>query len=312
MSKNDVTLRNEKIIHMKTITNLTILLVFLSFTFAKAQAPEYGTAIYYADYFQGKKTASGETYDKYAFTCAHKVHPFGTQLKVTRMDNFKSVVVRVNDRGPYNPGCIIDLSWAAADQVGLLLDGKAEVKVEVVGYSSGKTDMEQPVAASQQAVKTVKEQEKKFSLPLPPKPVTFNSAFPETNNANQTAKDPTAGAPIPESYNMANVPTSYNAPSAPIYAPSASGIAQMPAGLQGYTVQVGSYSQYSNAERQAKMITGKGVGQVYLKESRKSDGTSLYKILIQTFNSKTDAVNYLATLKHKHGLAGFVINLANI
>ncbi|MBK7408157.1 MAG: septal ring lytic transglycosylase RlpA family protein [Saprospirales bacterium] len=296
---------------MKTITNLTILLVFLSFTLAKAQAPEYGTAIYYADYFQGKRTASGENYDKYGLTCAHKVHPFGTQLKVTRMDNFKSVMVRVNDRGPYNPGCIIDLSWAAADQIGLLLDGKAEVKVEVVGYSSGATYTDQPIAASQQTVKTVKEEEKKFSLPLPPKPVTFTNAFPETTTANQTAKDPSAGS-VPDSYNMANVPSSYNAPSAPINAPASSGIARVPSGQQGYTVQVGSYSQYSNADRQAKMIMGKGIDQVYVKESKKSDGTSLYKILIHTFSNKTDAVNYLSTLKHKHGLSGFVINLANI
>ncbi|MCB9284123.1 MAG: septal ring lytic transglycosylase RlpA family protein [Lewinellaceae bacterium] len=299
---------------MKTITNLTTLFVFLSFTLLQAQAPEYGNAIYYADYFQGKRTASGEIYDKYTFTCAHKVHPFGTQLKVTRMDNFKSVIVRVNDRGPYNPGCIIDLSWAAADQIGLLLDGKAEVKVEVVGYSTPSGGSEQAVATAQQSVKTVKEEEKKFSLPLPPRPVTFNSAFPETTTApTTTAKDPTASAAIPDSYNMANVPTSYNAPSAPIKtATAASGVAQMPQGAQGYTVQVGSYSHYPNAERQAKMISQKGVDQVYIKESRKSDGTVLYKILVQTFPTKTSAVSHLDQLKRQYGIAGFVINLANL
>ena len=298
---------------MKTISNLTILFVFLSFTLLQAQAPEYGNAIYYADYFQGKRTASGEIYDKYAFTCAHKVHPFGTQLKITRMDNFKSVTVKVNDRGPYNPGCIIDLSWAAADQIGLLLDGKAEVKVEVVGYSTPAGASEQTVATPQQAAKTVNAEDKKFSLPLPPRPVTFNSAFPATTPApSTTAKDPSAAAAVPDSYNMANVPTSYNAPSAPIKSAPSSGVTRMPEGVQGYTVQVGSYSQYSNAERQAKMISQKGVDKVYVKESRKADGTVLYKILVQTFPTKTGAVNHLDQLKRKYGLAGFVINMANL
>ena len=309
---------------MKTIFNLTILLVFFSLTFAKAQAPEYGNAIYYADYFQGKRTASGEVYNKYALTCAHKIHPFGTELKVTRMDNFKSVKVRVNDRGPYNPDCIIDLSWAAADQIDLLLDGKAEVKVEVVGYSDGDVvPKDQPAAyaynAESQAVKTVKKEEKKFSLPLPPKPITFDSAFPKTANEDQSVKSPAAPPPLPDSYNMAsmpnaaNVPTSYNAPSAPIATPvMRDGIAQMPDGQRGYSVQVGSYSHYPNAERQVKSIQRKGVEDVYIKEYRKSDGTVLYKILVQVFPDKTEASSYLSGLKRKHGIAGFVINLANI
>lgn len=94
--------------------------------------PETGIATYYSDKFQGNTTASGEKYDKDLLTAAHKTHPFGTVLRVTRLDNDKSVIVRVNDRGPYYRNHIIDLSRKAAASIDLIEIGKAQVKVEVV------------------------------------------------------------------------------------------------------------------------------------------------------------------------------------
>ncbi len=90
---------------------------------------ESGKASYYADKFHGRKTASGELYDRNKMTCAHRTHPFGTLLKVTNEGNNRSVVVRVNDRGPHSPGRIVDLSNIAAQQIGLIQQGIAEVKV---------------------------------------------------------------------------------------------------------------------------------------------------------------------------------------
>ena len=84
----------------------------------------------------GKKTASGELYDKNAFTCSHKTLAYGTILKVTRLDNGKSVNVRVNDRGPFATGLVVDISKAAAAQIGLLRDGKTRVRLEIVGFSN--------------------------------------------------------------------------------------------------------------------------------------------------------------------------------
>lgn len=93
---------------------------------------EIGKAGYYADSLHGRKTASGELYDKTAFTCAHKTLAFGTKIKVTRLDNNKSVVVRVNDRGPFVEGYVTDLSRAAAEEIGLIKIGVTQVKIEVV------------------------------------------------------------------------------------------------------------------------------------------------------------------------------------
>ena len=109
----------------------------MSLTFG--QLSELGQAKFYADYFEGRKTANGEVYSKYELTCAHKTYPFGTILEVTRLDNNKTVRVRVNDRGPFVKNCsdcIIDLSWQAADQLGITLDGTAKVSIKKVDFSS--------------------------------------------------------------------------------------------------------------------------------------------------------------------------------
>lgn len=91
-----------------------------------------GVAAYYSNVFQGRRTASGDRYDKNALTAAHNSYAFGTQLRVTNLANGKSVVVRVNDRGPSTPGRIIDLSRRAADELGYLREGLTEVRLEVL------------------------------------------------------------------------------------------------------------------------------------------------------------------------------------
>jgi formylglycine-generating enzyme required for sulfatase activity len=104
---------------------------------------EYGKGSFYADKFQGRKTAGGELYDKNALTAAHRTLPFGTNIRVTRIANGKSVVVRVNDRGPFRKGGVVDLSRKAAEAIGLQAAGVALVKVEVV-------EREQNVASDNQ------------------------------------------------------------------------------------------------------------------------------------------------------------------
>ena len=99
---------------------------------AKVGAVTTGQASYYADKFNGNKTASGEKYNKKALTCAHRTYPFGTVLKVTNTTNGKSVQVRVNDRGPFKAGRIVDVSGAAADKLDMKKAGVINVKVEVV------------------------------------------------------------------------------------------------------------------------------------------------------------------------------------
>jgi len=91
-----------------------------------------GKASYYADKFQGRKTASGERFDQKALTGAHRTLRFGTKVKVTNISNGKSVVVRINDRGPFVKGRIIDLSRTAFARIGNPASGTIRVNIAVV------------------------------------------------------------------------------------------------------------------------------------------------------------------------------------
>ena len=91
-----------------------------------------GKASYYANKFQGRLTASGEKFDQNKLTAAHKKLPFGTKLRVINTQTGKSVVVRVNDRGPFVKGCIVDLSRSAFSRIGNIKSGVVNVKVEVL------------------------------------------------------------------------------------------------------------------------------------------------------------------------------------
>lgn len=99
---------------------------------AKGAYVEEGQASWYGKKFHGRKTASGEKFNMHALTAAHKTLPFGTRVKVTNLDNSKSVVVKINDRGPFTKGRIIDLSYAAAKKVGMIESGVARVRIKVV------------------------------------------------------------------------------------------------------------------------------------------------------------------------------------
>ena len=91
---------------------------------------EEGYASYYADKFNGRQTASGEVFNNLKYTAAHKKLPFGTMVKVTNLANGKSVIVRINDRGPFVSGRIIDLTRAAATTLGMLNAGTAKVSIQ--------------------------------------------------------------------------------------------------------------------------------------------------------------------------------------
>jgi len=93
---------------------------------------ETGQASYYAEKFQGRSTASGEAYERSALTAAHRTLPFGTMVEVTNLGNGRTVTVRINDRGPFVKGRIIDLSYRAAVDLDFIQEGLAEVRVVAI------------------------------------------------------------------------------------------------------------------------------------------------------------------------------------
>ncbi|MDQ7787400.1 MAG: septal ring lytic transglycosylase RlpA family protein [Thermodesulfovibrionales bacterium] len=122
-----------------TRTLIPIAVLFLLLTLASCASrtglyPQgYAVASWYGSEFHGRPTSSGETFNMYALTCAHREYPFGTQLRVTNVDNQKAVSCVVNDRGPFVAGRDIDLSYAAAKEIGLIGKGTGHVSVEHMG-----------------------------------------------------------------------------------------------------------------------------------------------------------------------------------
>lgn len=100
---------------------------------------EKGIASWYGKGFHGKKTSNGETYNMRAMTAAHKTLPMNTYVKVTRLDNGRSAIVRINDRGPFVSGRVIDLSYSAAKEIGMDTEGTAKVRVVALGSKKGDT-----------------------------------------------------------------------------------------------------------------------------------------------------------------------------
>jgi len=140
----------------KTYFNRFILILFLGLV-ASSCAPYHarhkpikyqaiGIASWYGPGFHGKRTASGEYFRQSALTAAHRTLPFGTSVKVTNLANNKSIVVRINDRGPYYSNRLIDLSYAAAKKIGLLATGTAKVKVVSVNVETPQQIREKRIA----------------------------------------------------------------------------------------------------------------------------------------------------------------------
>lgn len=117
---------------MRKLLFLVLSFALLRPFFLMAQKTVMGNASYYADKFHGRKTASGEPYNKDSMTCAHLKYPFGTMLKVRNPINNQTVYVRVTDRGPYSRNRIIDLSRAAARKLDIIQAGFAMVEVTPV------------------------------------------------------------------------------------------------------------------------------------------------------------------------------------
>ncbi|MHA8066128.1 septal ring lytic transglycosylase RlpA family protein [Aquirufa sp. ROCK2-A2] len=124
---------------MHSIKNLIFaFLILLSFTSLSQDLGDesYGIASFYSNSFYNKKTANQELLKKKEFTAAHRVLPFNTLVEVTNIYNKHSIIVRINDRGPYRPGRIIDLTEAGAKKLNIRKVGLSKVKLKIIGFEN--------------------------------------------------------------------------------------------------------------------------------------------------------------------------------
>ena len=281
-----------------------------------AYSQETGIAAVYDDSFQGSRTASGQPYDKDKLTAAHKIHPMGTQLKVTRTDERarRSVIVTVNDRGPYISGRIVDLSRAAALKIGLNTSGTANVIVEVVGQTETETTAKgkgttSPSTAPVDPAK-VNTQPAKSPVPVVAKTQTAKpAAEPTVPNPGLQAKSGAA----------TTTARTYKAIDTKIY-PLVRGdfkqfglykIALHNSPTKGFGVQVMALSNPEVLLDQIADLQGKWFEDILVSIQPSEDGVSpVYKIILGPFTSEASASVYADNLKRKHKIDGFVVDLS--
>lgn len=132
---SNVLIRNSKAMHRATLRPYTVFGVRYYPKVANVGDDFRGIASWYGPNFHAKKTSNGETYNMYAMTAAHKTLPMNTMVKVHNLENGRTAIVRVNDRGPFVAGRIIDLSNKAAHKIDMVRNGTAKVKITVIGYN---------------------------------------------------------------------------------------------------------------------------------------------------------------------------------
>lgn len=294
------------------------LLFFLSFCFValNAQAEEYGKASYYGDEFNGSVTASDEAYDKNKLTAAHKTLPMGTKVRVTRIDNKKSVVVRINDRGPYLKGRIVDLSGKAAEALGMITNGEAttEVKLEVVGAKAP------PKKTTSTAATKPTPPKKTSTKPTPakatPRPTAASTeptkVATKTKNkpkpaATKPAKEETAkGGAADDNANFKLV-TAKDFNEFDLYK-----IQVLRPEKKGFGVQVASFSDYSNVMKKVAELQGQWFKNILVSVEKGTDGKPIYKLILGPFPDQKTATAYKKAAKKNKKLNGFVVSLADI
>ncbi len=182
---------------------------------------ERGVASWYGKKFHGHRTSSGETYDMYAMTAAHKQLPLPAYVRVTNLENRRSVVVRVNDRGPFHANRIIDLSYAAAKKLGISAKGTGMVEVRIIQPGAKPPAVKQSPARSQP-------QQAEFQLYLQV------GAFVSRHNAEQLQQK------LRNRFTQLNVQSGYNAEN------------------NIYRVRIGPLASVAEADRLAEALSSQG------------------------------------------------------
>jgi rare lipoprotein A len=210
---------------------------------------ERGVASWYGPGFHQVRTSSGETYDMYAMTAAHKTLPLPAYVRVTNLENGKSVVVRVNDRGPFVGNRIIDLSYTAAARLDMLRNGTAMVEVRGIDPQAPVTELTTPMTAS--------------ATPQSGQPIIA----PTTAAATTTVTTPGIAAT-----GTASVGVAATAPVA------TAGTAAQPVAAPLF-VQAGAFADPANAERLAAKLRGGEYGKIFVRDDVIA-GRKMYRVRI--------------------------------
>lgn len=304
---------------MKHLTLLLTILISFSIGNINAQEEEFGLASYYSDDFDGRSTAYGDTYHKDEMTCAHKRYPYGTRIRVTRLDNNKSVVVKVIDRGPFIKGRIVDLSRKAAEELGIIKLKSVDVKVEKVGAANTKSTIAEATPILNKPVEKIVDEEE------PTTPETYEEVAPAiAREAPITAEEKEEAAPVEKEEVQERSPAKTTQPRSR----SASSRSQLvgddftPYGLykfalekpsqDGFGVQVASFNNFDNVLQRVAELQAKWFDNILISIEAGTGGKKTYKIILGPFNDQKTAQHYQESLGSRYRIKGFVVNLSGL
>ncbi|HEV2718636.1 MAG TPA: septal ring lytic transglycosylase RlpA family protein [Thermoanaerobaculia bacterium] len=276
----------------------------------------HGMAGWYGQEFAGRTTANGEIFDPLIMTAAHRTLPFGTIVDVKNAKTGAMVRVRVNDRGPYVGNRLIDLSYAAAQQIGLVDTGGGEVDIAVVRLGKGEREppapynvaVVGPTAAGQPAVEPPKVE----VVPAPPPVTVENLQVIEEHKGVETRRQvspsgktvetvpvpqPPAPAPAPAPVPRPTVVTPQPKPAPPPASAPAPALAR----TGHYAVQVGAFSIEANAKALQERLTKLG-------EQATIHKTTLYLVRIGPFETKEQAIKVRERLE-KAGISAIIVTM---
>jgi rare lipoprotein A len=266
---------------------------------AKPQAPIdetlHGVASWYGEEFAGRTTANGEIFDPLLLTAAHRSLPFGTVVDVVNAKTKQSVRVRVNDRGPYIGNRVIDLSYAAAQEIGLVEPGTGEVDIHVVQI--GKGDREPPAPYSvtlAEAPKTAPQ----VSAGDPPK---IDFPIPSTSAAPAVRDEPIVIDRVEVAPDGKTLLGGHAATVAPVVARPAAEAAAAPQKRHAgaFVVQVGAFSLEANAKSLQERLARIG-------QQASIDAGELWRVRIGPFETRELAMKTRATLE-ANGISAIIV-----
>lgn len=253
---------------------------------------EHGIASWYGKKFNGERTSSGEIYDMYAMTAAHPTLPLPSYARVTNLANQKSVIVRVNDRGPFMNDRIIDLSYTAAHKLGIIGDGSAEVEVESLNPN---------VIVKAIATSTVRSQPLPSSAPAPAAPAVavIAPAAASAVVAAPVAVATATAAVTPVAVAMP-APASANTPSTPLPAKAPLGISD-----SAVYLQLGAFSSQAGAQAYLDKMRSK-LGNTGNKQLKLTSQEGLVRVHIGPYANLGEARSSAESMEDKLGFKPMV------
>ena len=257
----------------------------------------YGVASWYGKDFHAKKTANGEDYNMYAYTAAHKTLPLPTYVRVTNTDSGKSIVVRVNDRGPFYKNRLIDLSYAGAKALGFDKQGTANVLVEAISVHGG--DVRKSVYKQAKPAPAYQQQRRYSNYQPKPQPTqpqrSFTSRYSNTGSY-QAQNSYNAGSGSSFTTRIANRDRAVNTATTSQVAPRAAGV--MPSAVSGdFIIQIASFSDVNNARKMyykaSKSIKGVKITSVPI------NGQTYYRVVVENRDDSKQIEQLLIEVKDK-------------